>query len=78
MSEAACPHLTPAQHRILARLLLGESDKQIAAALGLATKSVSNQLARVYRALAFADAGSPRVAAAVWYFRQQRGEEPGS
>ncbi len=74
MPESSRPLLTPTQWQILERLVLGESDKQIGAALGLTTKAVSDQLARLYRALALGDLGSPRVAAAIWYDRAGRAQ----
>ena len=74
MDEQARPQLTPAQWLALERLVLGESDRQIGAALGRTAKGVSNQLARIYRVLALADLGSPRVAAAIWYDRTGRAQ----
>ena len=74
MPESSRPLLTPAQWRILERLVLGESDKQIGAALGLTTKAISDHLARIYRALALGALGSPRVAAAIWYDRAGRAQ----
>ncbi len=74
MPERDRPQLTPRQWQILERLVLGESDKQIGAALGLTTKAISDQLARLYRALALGALGSPRVAAAIWYDRAGRAQ----
>jgi len=74
MPERDRPQLTPRQLQVLERLVLGESDKQIGAALGLTTKAVSDRLARLYRALALGDLGSPRVAAATWYLTVGRAQ----
>jgi len=74
MPESSRPLMTPAQWLVLERLVLGESDKQIGAALGITTKAVSDHLARIYRALALGDLGGPRVAAAIWYDRVGRAQ----
>jgi DNA-binding NarL/FixJ family response regulator len=72
MTTPERPKLTPMQGLVLARLAQGQTDNQIAAALGLTPRTVRGHVASIYQALHLGDAGNQRVAAAIWYFRQQR------
>ncbi len=67
MISAPVPRLTPLEWRILARLAQREKTVAIAAALGLAPKTVTNRLTIIYRQLGLADVAAKREAAARWY-----------
>ena len=72
MPDRERPNLSPAHWRVLERLAHGESDRQIAAALGLPLRTVTDQVAVLYARLPLGTAGNRRVAAAVWYTRTGR------
>ncbi len=66
-------HLTSVQWLILERLALGETDREIAAALWLTPRTLSRHLTTLYRGLPLGAATNRRTAAALWYFRQREG-----
>ncbi|HEY8601380.1 MAG TPA: LuxR C-terminal-related transcriptional regulator [Thermomicrobiales bacterium] len=72
MPKRERPHLSPAHWRVLERLARGESDQQIAAALGLPLRTVTDRVGVLYARLPLEGAANRRVAAAVWYVRTGR------
>jgi len=78
MPESERPRLTPGQTLVLARLALGESDKRIAVALGLAPRTVRSHLASIYRVLPPGDGRNKRAAAIVWFLRQGHVQHEGA
>jgi len=70
MGAAEGPSLTPARWAILALVARGASNGEIAAALGLTTTAVKNQLTEMYRRLPLGDGGNQRVLAVLWYQRE--------
>jgi len=69
------PPLCRPQWRVLERLARGESDKQIARALGIAPQTVKNHLTSTYRRLPLGDVDNQRVAAALWYVREGQAQQ---
>ena len=67
--------LTTRQMVILEHLSQGKSDTEIARTLGCTIRMVRRELASIYRALPFAEAGNQRVAAALWYVQQRGSRE---
>ena len=53
-SHDACQSLTPREQDVLQRLASGETDRQIAARLGLSPRTVHKHLEHVYRKLGVA------------------------
>jgi DNA-binding NarL/FixJ family response regulator len=69
------PRLRPSEWRVLARLARGETNAEIAAALGITTATVSAHVSSIFRALAIGGAGNRRAAAGRWY-REHPEEHP--
>jgi DNA-binding NarL/FixJ family response regulator len=67
MAKRERPNLSPAHWRVLERLAMGESDAQIAAALGIPLRTVTDRVGVLYARLPLGEGANHRVAAAVWY-----------
>lgn len=67
--SATIAALTDRQRQILALIAEGRSDREIAAATGLACQTVRHHTRKIYAALGVGGQGNPRVAAAVRWVR---------
>jgi DNA-binding NarL/FixJ family response regulator len=64
------PRLTPRQWAILARLAAGEKPAQIGAQLGVAVRTIHDELSAIYAVVPLGDATNRRVSAVLWYLRE--------